>query len=131
MTRVTTTPTTSTVLVVLHALPNEDRTPAADFPPEENIEDDDDGKSSTTTDWDAEWKKVVQSNKNPTKPRPGKDFYKSEAEIAAIKAANRATRELQKLQPPSLPSMRSLQGDWKVNVCCLIYVITIIFATRG
>lgn len=36
----------------------------------------------TSVDWDAEWKKVVQ--KKGAIPRPGKDFYKSEAEIAAI-----------------------------------------------
>jgi hypothetical protein len=36
----------------------------------------------STVDWDAEWKKVVQ--KKGAIPRPGKDFYKSDAEIAAI-----------------------------------------------
>jgi hypothetical protein len=36
----------------------------------------------TSVDWDAEWKKVVQ--KKGAIPRPGKDFYKSDAEIAAI-----------------------------------------------
>ena len=37
----------------------------------------------TSVDWDAEWKKVVQKKENKIE-RPGKDFYKSEAEIAAI-----------------------------------------------
>jgi hypothetical protein len=36
-----------------------------------------------TVDWDAEWKKVSQ-DKDFLKNRPGSDFYKSEAEIAAI-----------------------------------------------
>jgi hypothetical protein len=47
----------------------------------------------TTVDWDAEWKKLVQKEqtspvqklmKDPSSQRPGNDFYKSEAEIAAI-----------------------------------------------
>jgi mannosyltransferase OCH1-like enzyme len=36
-----------------------------------------------TVDWDAEWKKVSQ-DKDFLKNRPGSDFYKTEAEIAAI-----------------------------------------------
>ena len=50
-------------------------------------------ETTTWTNWvtwigDAEWKKVVESKAK--KERPGKDFYKSDAEIAAIKAANKA-----------------------------------------
>jgi hypothetical protein len=37
-----------------------------------------------SVDWDAEWKKVVKNQDRIARDRPGKDFYKSEAEIAAI-----------------------------------------------
>ena len=38
-----------------------------------------------SVDWDAEWKKVVRNKeKLSSNERPGKDFYKSEAEIVAI-----------------------------------------------
>jgi hypothetical protein len=52
------------------------------IPPEEQL----DSKDYTgSVDWDAEWKKVVKNqDAMNTRDRPGKDFYKSEAEIAAI-----------------------------------------------
>lgn len=85
-----------------------------DFPPEEAEE------YTGTVDWDAEWKKVVASEgKTPSgSARPGKDFYKSEAEIAAIKAANKAAERAAEASSSvlnSLPDVRSLSGDWKVS----------------
>jgi hypothetical protein len=71
-------------------------------------------------DWDAEWKKVVEAERAGKKvaERPGKDFYKSDAELAAIRAAKQAQAEAQKISEklPSMPSMnmQSLTGDWKV-----------------
>ena len=37
-----------------------------------------------SVDWDAEWKKVMKDKDTLSKNRPGQDFYKSDAEIAAI-----------------------------------------------
>jgi hypothetical protein len=67
-------------------------------------------------DWDAEWKKVKKNQGQPSE-RPGKNFYKSEAELAAIRAANRAASELNKKASflSSVPSFDSLKGDWKVQ----------------
>mmetsp|Transcript_19988 Transcript_19988/g.37902 ORF Transcript_19988/g.37902 Transcript_19988/m.37902 type:complete len:179 (-) Transcript_19988:484-1020(-) len=74
----------------------------------------------SSVDWDAEWKKVVRDQKrgvlpqnNKNKPRPGDGYYKSEAEIKAIQAANKAAFEAQKVKA-SLPSWQMLKGDWKV-----------------
>jgi len=78
-----------------------------------------------SVDWDAEWKKVVNEQDQPSQ-RPGK--YKSEAEIAVIKATNKvaknvydASREAKK-NIPSAPSIRSLQGDWKFWIGILLVV---------
>ena len=86
-----------------------------DFPPEEEAEE-----YTGEVDWDAEWKKVVASDGKlkSGKDRPGKDFYKSEAEIAAIKAANRATEKALEAGSSirnSVPDMGSLTSDWKVR----------------
>jgi len=90
--------------------PNDDN---QDFPPEEELD-----SYTGDIDWDAEWKKVVR-NQVKTSSRPGKDFYKSEAQIAAIRAANQATEKINRtaenLPRVSLPSWSSLQGDWKVS----------------
>jgi hypothetical protein len=51
----------------------------SDFPPEEET-----AEYKGTVDWDAEWKKVVKNGGTTKADRPGKEFYKSEAEIAAI-----------------------------------------------
>ena len=80
---------------------------------EENVE------YTGSIDWDSEWKKVVQ-NKNQPGERPGKDFYKSEAEIAAIKAANKAAEQAKSVTDsinlPSVPtSFDSVKGDWRVR----------------
>lgn len=86
-----------------------------DFPPEEEAEE-----YTGEVDWDAEWKKVVASDGKlkSGQDRPGKDFYKSEAEIAAIKAANRATEKALEAGSSirnSVPDMGSLTSDWKVR----------------
>ena len=90
------------------------------------IEDSDDlfptgepGQYEGSVDWDEEWKKVVK-NQNQPKERPGKDFYKSDAEIAAIRAANKAQERVVEVakEMPSLPSWNQLKGDWKVRCCC-------------
>lgn len=87
-------------------------------------------------DWDAEWKKVVESEKtSTTSTRPGKDFYKSEAEIAAIRAANKAKVEVVKMSdklpsPPSM-NMQSLTGDWKVGGrICPVFLVQYLHAAR-
>lgn len=87
--------TTATILVVLTAVVLSDAfmtTPASrtltkvgsvddnnnengDFPPAVEY--------SGSVDWDAEWKKVV-AKESDTAARPGKGYYKSEAEIATI-----------------------------------------------
>jgi hypothetical protein len=85
-----------------------------DFPPEEQEE------YTGSVDWDAEWKKVVASEGKSSTDRPGKDFYKSEAEIAAIKAANKAAEQAalaSRTVASSMPDIRSLSGDWKVSSC--------------
>lgn len=71
-------------------------------------------------DWDTEWKKVVEDKDQP-KERPGKDFYKSEAEISAIKVANKAQEQLVEAASkiPTVPSFNSLKGDWKKVHCCV------------
>jgi hypothetical protein len=90
-----------------------------DFPPEEN-------EYTGSVDWDAEWKKVVKSEgKTVAGERPGKDFYKSESEIAAIKVANKATEQASGVASKiadSLPDIRSLSGDWKFWIAILAIV---------
>jgi hypothetical protein len=61
-------------------------------PVEELLED---ARYESSIDWDAEWKKVKRGEGQPVE-RPGRDFYKSEAEIAAIRSANRAAQEAQR-----------------------------------
>jgi hypothetical protein len=90
-----------------------------------------------SVDWDAEWKKVVANEGKGSKTggggggggspveRPGKDYYKSEAEIAAIKAANAATGKIvdvSKTVSNALPDIRSLSGDWKFWIAILALV---------
>ena len=85
----------------------------SDFPPSEE-------EYSGSVDWDAEWKKVVSSEEDGVN-RPGKDYYKSEAEIAAIKAINKASEKAADVGSslgnamPGIPSIGSLSGDWKVR----------------
>lgn len=76
-------------------------------------------------DWDAEWKKVVENRDQPAK-RPGK--YKSQVEIAAIKATNKVAKNVydaskdMKANMPSMPSIRSLQGDWRFWIGMILIV---------
>ena len=75
--------------------------------------------TSSVVDWDAEWKKVVRDQKAGKKvERPGEGYYKSEAEIKAIQAANKARLEAAKVTS-SLPTWQMLKGDWKVCTCTL------------
>jgi len=72
-----------------------------------------------SVDWDNEWKKVVEKERSGQKlERPGDGYYKSDAELAAIRAAKKAQTEVEKISNklPSVPSfdMGSLTGDWKV-----------------
>jgi hypothetical protein len=87
--------------------------PKQEPPVEELLED---ASKESSIDWDAEWKKVKSGVGQPLE-RPGRDFYKSEAEIAAIRAANKAAQEAQKqYSKVRIPSFQSLQGDWKVRL---------------
>ena len=71
---------------------------------------------SSEVDWDAEWKKVMDDQRLCKKAeRPGAGFYKTEAEIKAIQAANKAAQQARQVQA-SLPSWQMLKGDWKVGL---------------
>jgi len=75
------------------------------------------GSDESTVDWDAEWKKVVSNRDQPTE-RPGKNYYKSDAEIAAIRAANQlqeTTMEATKKISVEVPSWNSVKSDPKVR----------------
>jgi len=78
-----------------------------------------------SVDWDDEWKKVVQNRDQPEE-RPGK--YKSQAEIATIKATNKVAKNVYeasqeaKAKLPTAPSIRSLQGDWRFWIGILLIV---------
>lgn len=87
----------------------------SDFPSDDSYKGD--------IDWDSEWKKVV-ANKDQPIERPGKDFYKSKAEISAIKAANKASEKVVEAASsiPSLPSFDSIKGDWKFWIGVLAIV---------
>ena len=90
-----------------------------DFPPEEDEDEE-------SVDWDAAWKKVAKSEgKTGAAERPGKDFYKSDAEIAAIKAANKATEQATGVVSSiadSFSGIRSLSGDWRFWIATLAIV---------
>jgi hypothetical protein len=95
-----------------------------DFPLEEMADE-----YTGNVDWDAEWKKVVAKEKAGVPiERPGKDFYKSDVELAAIRAANKATTQVQEIKKklPSPPSMNmsSLTGDWRVSRTCYFGVVS-------
>ena len=106
------------------------------FPKEESA------SSSSGVDWDAEWKKVVEQQKDGSftaskaEKRPGEGYYKTEAEIAAIKAANKATAKINEVQAniPSMPSFDSLKGDWKFWIGLLLVLSfgsSLLAATSG
>ena len=80
-----------------------------------------------SVDWDEEWKKVVRNEGklDTGKERPGSTYYKSEAEIAAIKTANAATRKVSEATSSVskvIPDIRSLSGDWKFWIALLAIV---------
>jgi hypothetical protein len=94
----------------------------SDLPPEELSDE-----YTGSVDWDAEWKKVVanEGKLENGKGRPGQGFYKSEAEIQAIKAANAASEKLSEAGTSvfnALPDFRSLSGDWRFWIAILAMV---------
>mmetsp|Transcript_13194 Transcript_13194/g.18386 ORF Transcript_13194/g.18386 Transcript_13194/m.18386 type:complete len:187 (+) Transcript_13194:27-587(+) len=84
-------------------------------PPARTTNDDDDG-----TDWDAEWQRVVKNQGQPSE-RPGKDFYKSEAEIAAMKATRKIQRVKAEIPTPSM-NWNSLKNDPKFWIAVIAAV---------
>lgn len=102
---------TGAALVQLRSSPNEE-----DFPPPRDEE--------VSVDWDAEWKKVV-ANKDQPKQRPGKDFYKSDAEIAVTTTINRSIETVQKQAAKmDIPSVNTatLTSDWRFWIAILAFV---------
>lgn len=100
----------SSSLVQLRSSPNED------FPPPREEE--------VSVDWDAEWKKVV-ANKDQPKQRPGKDFYKSDAEIVVTTTINRSIETVQKQAAKiDIPSINTatLTNDWRFWIAILAFV---------
>jgi hypothetical protein len=115
----TKTATATTKICATGNSDNNDNIDFSDLPPEESTE------YTGSIDWDAEWKKVVASEGKVKTERPGKDFYKSEAEIAAIKAANKANEQISSVGSTvsnSLPDIRSLSGDWRFWIAILALV---------
>jgi len=105
-------------------------------PPGDDLPEETGAEYTGSVDWDAEWKKVVQSGGTTrTENRPGKDYYKSEAEIAAIRAANAATEKVNKVASsiPATPSWNELKGDWRfwIGVLALLSVGTSLLAAAG
>lgn len=79
------------------------------------------GEYSGDVDWDGEWKKVVASQGTGDVNRPIGN-YKSDAEIAAIRATNKATEAAAKAASKvDVPSFDQLKGDWKVSSCGSFY----------
>lgn len=115
-----TTATATTMIYATNDKNNGDNIDFSDLPPEESTE------YTGSIDWDAEWKKVVANEGKVVKTdRPGRDFYKSEAEIAAIKAANKANEQISSVGSnvsKSLPDIRSLSGDWRFWIAILAIV---------
>ena len=70
-------------------------------------------------DWDAEWKKVV-AEKGQSSDRPGKDFYKNDAQRAALKASKAASEQISKVKivKPDI-NLKMLTGDAKfwIAIC--------------
>mmetsp|Transcript_55162 Transcript_55162/g.134037 ORF Transcript_55162/g.134037 Transcript_55162/m.134037 type:complete len:181 (+) Transcript_55162:82-624(+) len=121
-TRTTTTATAETTALFNNNLASDDGDDESlEIPPAEEY--------TGSVDWDAEWKKVVK-NDDPSKldtgkERPGSTYYKSEAEIAAIKTANAATKKVSEATSSVskvIPDIRSLSGDWKFWVATLAII---------
>lgn len=70
--------------------------------------------NNTNLDWDAEWQKVVKNQDQPV-ARPGSDYYKTEAEIAAIKATNQVSQKVRRVRAEApVLNFESLKNDPKV-----------------
>ncbi|GFH59492.1 hypothetical protein CTEN210_15968 [Chaetoceros tenuissimus] len=84
------------------------------FPKGDNYEGD--------IDWDAEWAKVVKE-KGANIDRPGKDFYKNDAQRAALKATKAASEQIQKVKivKPDV-NLRMLTGDAKFWIAILAII---------
>lgn len=111
--------TMATATTLFKQLAGNDDEERLDIPPAEEY--------TGSVDWDAEWKKVVKSEGKLSggKERPGSSFYKSEAEIAAIKTANAASKKVAEATSTvsnALPDIRSLSGDWKFWIGILALV---------
>lgn len=105
---------------------SENPTPKGDSSSTPNSEEEIIGESfESSVDWDAEWKKVVQNQDQPAQ-RPGS--YKTQAEIAAIKATNKVAKNVfdasqeMKSKMPAAPNMMSLQGDWRFWIGIMVIV---------
>jgi len=70
-------------------------------------------------DWDEEWKKVVKE-KGQDIGRPGKDFYKNDAQRAALKVTKAAGEQIKKVKvvKPDV-NLKMLAGDAKfwIAIC--------------
>lgn len=75
-------------------------------------------------DWDAEWAKVVKENKsNASTKRPGSDFYKNDAQRAAVKASRAASEQISKVKivKPDV-NLKMLTGDAKFWIAILAVI---------
>jgi len=89
-------------------------------------------------DWDAEWRKVVQNEDQPTQ-RPGKDFYKNDVEKAIGKTAKAAQEQISKIPKVEMPTVSkpsmpaSLSGDAKLwlAIIALISVGSAVIGASG
>jgi hypothetical protein len=92
----------------------------SDFPPKDEYE--------SSVDWDSEWKKVVENQgklDGGESRRPGSDYYKSEAEISAIKATNKAAFQAAQVSSKvtnNIPPLSTLTGDWRFWIGILAVV---------
>eukprot|EP00543_Licmophora_paradoxa_P001914 CAMPEP_0202454300 /NCGR_PEP_ID=MMETSP1360-20130828/12077_1 /ASSEMBLY_ACC=CAM_ASM_000848 /TAXON_ID=515479 /ORGANISM="Licmophora paradoxa, Strain CCMP2313" /LENGTH=155 /DNA_ID=CAMNT_0049073593 /DNA_START=46 /DNA_END=513 /DNA_ORIENTATION=- len=104
------------------------------------IEDEDDkliGKDdfeyTGNVDWDNEWKKVVRNEGQPAE-RPGKGYYKTDAEIFVTKNVNKATEKIvETTSQIRVPSFQSLSGDWRfwVGILAVVSVLSSVIAGAG
>mmetsp|Transcript_20830 Transcript_20830/g.26911 ORF Transcript_20830/g.26911 Transcript_20830/m.26911 type:complete len:176 (-) Transcript_20830:354-881(-) len=102
---------------------NDDDDSPRDYLPDEEFNFDDDSKGATV-DWDAEWKKVMrEQNAGNARDRPD-GGYKTEAEVAAIRAANKATEQINRAASviPEIPPWSSLKGDWRFWIGILAFL---------
>jgi hypothetical protein len=89
--------------------------------------------NTSNIDWDAEWKKVVESSKSPSvsnadlPPRPAKGYYKSDAEVWFTKTINRSARSVE-TQISKLPQMNTatIWKDGRVWILILAIVSVLI-----